>query len=179
MSTGPLEPGMETPEAIESVLRARARALTERRVHAEPEVDGAERLVVDAGGIRAALDLAGIERISALGELTPLPGAPAVVAGLAFLEGRVLPVADLSRLLGGQSEHLRTVVITGSGEGTLALGVDAYLGVRRIADDAFEAPPTPLQEPAARYASTMTRDGILLLDLESIRRDLLSGASPV
>jgi chemotaxis signal transduction protein len=102
-----------------------------------------------------------------------------VVAGLAFLEGRVLPVADLSRLLGGQSEHLRTVVITGSGEGTLALGVDAYLGVRRIADDAFEAPPTPLQEPAARYASTMTRDGILLLDLESIRRDLLSGASPV
>ena len=46
---------------------------------------------------RYALPLAAVERIVCAVEVTPLPGAPAIVLGAVDVEGRVLPVLNLRR----------------------------------------------------------------------------------
>ena len=46
---------------------------------------------------RYALSLAAVERIVRAVEVTPLPGAPAIVLGAIDVEGRVLPVLNLRR----------------------------------------------------------------------------------
>jgi purine-binding chemotaxis protein CheW len=46
---------------------------------------------------RYALPLAAVERIVGAVEVTPLPGAPAIVLGAIDVEGRVLPVLNLRR----------------------------------------------------------------------------------
>ncbi len=45
---------------------------------------------------RYALRLDAVERIVPAAELTPLPGAPAIVLGLIDVEGRIIPVVDIS-----------------------------------------------------------------------------------
>jgi chemotaxis signal transduction protein len=52
------------------------------------------------GGRRFALAMAAIERILRMAALTPLPAAPAHVAGLLNLQGAALPVVDPRPLLG-------------------------------------------------------------------------------
>ena len=49
---------------------------------------------------RYALPLVAVERIVRAVEVTPLPGAPAIVLGAIDVEGRILPVLNLWRRLG-------------------------------------------------------------------------------
>ena len=51
------------------------------------------------GDTRLALDLRWVREIVPLPHLTPVPGAPAVVAGVAALGGEVVPVLATGRLL--------------------------------------------------------------------------------
>lgn len=51
-------------------------------------------------GQRYALPLGSVERIVRAAEITPLPGAPAVVIGVISVEGRILPVVDARSRLG-------------------------------------------------------------------------------
>lgn len=46
---------------------------------------------------RYALPIAAVERIVCAVEVTPLPGAPAIVLGAIDVEGRILPVLNLRR----------------------------------------------------------------------------------
>ena len=48
-------------------------------------------------GQRYALPLAAVRRIVRAVEVTPLPGAPAIVLGAIDVEGSVLPVLDIRR----------------------------------------------------------------------------------
>ena len=52
-------------------------------------------LVFAIGGHRCALPHGGVERVLPAAELTRLPGAPGVVAGILNYRGRLLPVVDL------------------------------------------------------------------------------------
>ncbi len=54
-------------------------------------------VVFRLGEQRYALPLAAVERIVRAVEVTPLPGAPAIVLGAIDVEGRVLPVLNLWR----------------------------------------------------------------------------------
>lgn len=56
-------------------------------------------VVFRLGEQRYALPLAAVERIVRAVEVTPLPGAPAIVLGAIDVEGRVLPVLNLRRRL--------------------------------------------------------------------------------
>lgn len=55
-----------------------------------------ELLVIEIAGERRALPAQAVLEIVELGNLTPVPTAPAVVCGLIQLRGRVLPVLDLA-----------------------------------------------------------------------------------
>ena len=56
----------------------------------------------EAGGQSYALDVALVREIVRSQPVTPLPNAPALIEGVAELRGGLVPVLDLSRVLGGE-----------------------------------------------------------------------------
>jgi purine-binding chemotaxis protein CheW len=67
-----------------------------------PELITAEQplVVFRVGRFRYALPLPAVDRIVRAVEVTPLPGAPDVIAGVVNVEGRVVPVLDLRKRIG-------------------------------------------------------------------------------
>ena len=77
---------------------------------------------------RFALDVAVVQRVLRAVAVTPLPGAPAVVAGIVDLHGTVVPVVDTRAAFGLAPRRLRAsdqLVIVATSARTLALVVDA------------------------------------------------------
>lgn len=56
-----------------------------------------ECVVLCFDALRIALPLPGVERVIRAVYVTPLPGAPAIVCGVANLQGRVIPVVNMRR----------------------------------------------------------------------------------
>ena len=81
---------------------------------------------------RFALSLSAVERIVPMAEITPLPGAPEIVAGVINIRGRILPIFNVRRRFGlperevWLSDHL---IIAATSRRTVALWVDQALGV--------------------------------------------------
>ncbi len=79
-----------------------------------------------------AVDLRRVVRVLQVVEITPLPGAPAVVAGAIGLAGEVLPVIDLRARLGRPRPPVRLsdqLLIVQAKSGTVALLADTTVGV--------------------------------------------------
>jgi purine-binding chemotaxis protein CheW len=89
-------------------------------------------LVFRLDGQRYALALGSVERVIQVVELTPLPGAPAIVAGAIDVEGRILPVFCLRRRLQQPSREIipsDQLLIARIRERTVALLIDEAQGV--------------------------------------------------
>ena len=81
-------------------------------------------------------------------ELTEIPLAPDVVAGLMNLRGQIVTAIDLRRRLemdvrAGQSPPMNVVIR--STDGAISLLVDAIGDVVEVDDESFERPPETLQ----------------------------------
>lgn len=90
------------------------------------------------------VDIMAIREIRAWSPATPLPNVPAHVRGVVNLRGVVLPVLDLSQLIGwGQTEpSVRHVIIVVQVAGQLqGLMVDAVNDIVSIDLDALQPPP--------------------------------------
>ena len=92
------------------------------------------------------VDIAGVESIIKLQEITAIPHAPRFVEGVTNLRGTVLPVIDLRRRFGlpagEQNGDTRIVVVDVDGS-KVGMIVDAVTEVLRVPDEAIE-PPSPL-----------------------------------
>ena len=89
-------------------------------------------VVFRLGEQRYALPLAAVERIVRAVEVTPLPGAPAIVFGAIDVEGRVLPVLNLWRRLRLPEREIRPAdqfLIAQTARRTVVLVVDEAGGV--------------------------------------------------
>jgi purine-binding chemotaxis protein CheW len=116
---------------------------------------------------RFAADLDRVERVVAVVEATPLPGAPGMVRGIINVEGAVVPVLDLRRRLGLEAVPDRLsdrLIIARAGGGRAALAVDAVLGVERLSGMALTPPDRILPQPAKVAAVATTPDGILVIE---------------
>lgn len=100
----------------------------------------------------------------------PLAGAPPFIAGFAVIRGEPVPVVDAGRLLGAVDAEPRRFVTLRGARGTIALAVDAVLGVRTLAADQLSA-LTPLAGAVGHevIAAVGTLDAQLLLVLETAR----------
>jgi len=58
-------------------------------------------IVFTSGAVRYALELRWVREVVSLGFVTSVPTAPAALGGVCNLHGTILPVLDLSALLGG------------------------------------------------------------------------------
>jgi purine-binding chemotaxis protein CheW len=89
-------------------------------------------VVFRLGELRYALPLAVVERIVRAVEVTPLPGAPALVLGVIDVEGCVLPVFNLRRRFLLPEREVSPddqILIARTAKQRVALVVDEALGV--------------------------------------------------
>jgi purine-binding chemotaxis protein CheW len=125
------------------------------------------------------VELARVQEVLRPQPVTRLPLAPPAIAGLINLRGRIVPVVDPQRVLGGEPGTASGFVVVSSADGPVALLVDAIGDVRRT--DAAEPPPSlpagsggfgaPGEAgPAPLIACTLALPGQLLavLDLDRV-----------
>jgi purine-binding chemotaxis protein CheW len=92
-----------------------------------------------------AIDIASVQEINRVVELTRVPNTPSHVQGVMNLRGKIIPVVDLRRLLGFQARNadkqsrIMVIEIGGLVAGFL---VDSVSEVVKLPEDAVEAPPT-------------------------------------
>jgi purine-binding chemotaxis protein CheW len=119
-------------------------------------------LLIRTGPHICALSLADVVETMRPRPVEPLAGAPEVVRGLSVIRGAPVPVVDLAKLLGDGEQSVATRFVTvRTGERTVALTVDAVLGIRDI-------PPALQKEmpPLLRNARPDIVDAVSTLDSE-------------
>lgn len=93
-----------------------------------------------------------VREINQLPEITPIPQAPAAVAGVINLRDKVIPVVDLRRKfnLPARDYTRETCVIVVDGrQGQVAAIVDTVASVLPLGRDQIEAPPSLVQNTAS------------------------------
>jgi purine-binding chemotaxis protein CheW len=121
-----------------------------------------------------ALPAAQVLHLESYEAATPVPGAPAYVAGLVQVRGRLVPVVDLRARFGlpPQPHALdHRVIVVQVGPRVAGLLVDSAREVVKIETTAFEKPPELVEQAAGGFVkgiATVTKRMFLLLDVPRI-----------
>lgn len=116
---------------------------------------------------RFAVPLSRVSRVLAAVELTPVPGAPAVVVGVFYLHGDVVPVLDRRHRPASLLRTTDHFVVVRTASRTLALWADDVAGVvdAPAADlDALASPPAGPQP--FQGATRLEGDLVLIHDVD-------------
>lgn len=123
-------------------------------------------LIFTLSGISCALPLAEIERILRAVEISPVPRAPEVVMGLVNIQGQIIPVLDLRKVL-----HLPDAevglndqfIVARAKSRPVAILVDSVLGLSEL-DTAEIVPPDRLY-PGIEFLEGVVglQDGIIYI----------------
>jgi purine-binding chemotaxis protein CheW len=117
------------------------------------------------------IELTHIREIHALSELTPLPGTPAFVMGLANVRGQILSVIDIKKFFGLPEKgltDLNKVIVVRTQQMELGILADAVLGVRAIGLNELQTSLPTLTGIRAEYLRGITKDPLVVLDVEKI-----------
>ena len=88
---------------------------------------------VHLGRERYAVPIANVLEVADLGDVAPVPGAQAAVLGVCNLRGQVMPVLDLSLLLGVETEErAHRLLVTEDGGRRAGLAVDLVTDVEPL-----------------------------------------------
>lgn len=129
-------------------------------------------VIFEVAAQRFGLPLARVGQALRIVEITPLPRAPAVVAGVVNVRGNVLPVVDMRRrfrLPQRASQLSDQLLIVDSSVRRLALWVDAVGGVVEYSEQDFIAAAAVV--PGMEYLRGIARlpDGLVMIqDLEQL-----------
>lgn len=156
----------------DEVLQQRARAL----VAPPPAQTGGpgsgenacEVLSLRIGGQVYGIDAKFVREAVRMPRITPLPGLPPTLRGLANVRSRIVPVFDLRPLLnlpasGGAARE--TLLLLTCEDAEFGLAVEEVLGARSQPDAAIR-PCAPGM--AGQYLKGVCDDGLILLDLPAI-----------
>jgi purine-binding chemotaxis protein CheW len=154
------------------------------------EIDQATPLVSEIGlacfeaqGRSYALDVVLVREIVRTQEVTPLPNAPELIEGVVELRGGLVPVLDLSRVLGGDRSEVtsrsRIVVIDCDGL-LLGLCVDEATDVLSIDPALLEdVPDLATQAGYSVVRGVVRREGappVMVLAVETILENVYRSA---
>ncbi len=164
-----LEDGSDaSPEGLQQVLRARARAVAQRPAPDTPVTGQQEVFCFRIGEIRCGLFPDELVSALRLREAWRLPGMPGVVPGVIQYHGDLIAVLDLRRLLHIESGDPAMVVIASAGANRVALLADEVEGTQRLPAQSLGAVPAHLGDAYRRFVRTVAQGMILLLDLPEI-----------
>jgi purine-binding chemotaxis protein CheW len=135
-------------------------------------------LVCRAGTHLCAMPLQDVLEVMRMLPIEQLSGAPSYVRGLCIIRGSPVPVVDTGLLIGDQVTRPERLVAISIGGRSVALAVEAVVGIRAIGVGASEQLPPLLRDAAVEAVAAIgTLDGELLLFLRTARivpEDLLS-----
>ena len=126
-----------------------------------------DRLVVFAlGDQRYGLPLSAVERIVRAVAVTALPQAPDIVLGVVNVQGQLIPVINLRRRFRLAEHEIALsdqIVIASTSRWTVALVVDAVIGVLEYSKEEIVAVQGLL--PELRYVEGVVKldDGLILI----------------
>ncbi len=102
--------------------------------------------------------------------LEPVTDVPPFVSGLSIIRGTPVPVVDLAALFGAAQSHPARLITLRIEARTVALAVDAVIGLRTIpAQSLQDLPPLLRDGNGERISALGTLDAQLLLLLQSGR----------
>lgn len=133
-------------------------------LHVVFKVDGAEYVL-------PASDVLQMESFTGA---TPVPGAPAHVAGLVQVRGRVIPVVDARMRFGlpALERSLDTRVVVGQlGTRTVGLLVDSAREVLKLDPAKFQPPPPLVAEGSRGFVKAVAQVGprlVMLIDFPRV-----------
>lgn len=138
------------------------------------------------GNASYAVAAADVLHLESYESATHVPGAPAYVAGLVQVRGRLVPVVDLRARFGlpagdatPAAQLDRRVVVVQVGGRVAGLLADSAREVIQLDPDRFERPPEIVERTAAGFVkavATVARRMFLIVDLPRIIGEELSHA---
>lgn len=132
-----------------------------------------ELFCVDMGGERYAVEANLVHEVVRLPAVTPLPGAPPFLLGVAAHRGEVVPVVDLSRLMGRGEARVtarsRMAIVRLEGM-VVALLADGVEGLTRIKASLLEPPPVGATQRGAEFLAGVSSDPLGNFAMLDLRR---------
>ena len=126
------------------------------------------------GGETYGMDIAAIQEIIRMPEITPIPRAAPDVEGVVNLRGRIVPIVDLRARLGlpvaARTSSARVIVVQ-VGENTVGLIVDGVTGVLRLSASSIEPPSELVSAVEENHIRGVGKAGdtlIILLNVDTI-----------
>src|SRR5271163_1675740 len=167
-----LAPGLEEKRKI---LRHRARLLAASS-QADATAPRSLPQIVEfvLGPERYGIESSRIREIYPLNEFTPMPCTPAFVLGLVNVRGQILSIINIKKLFDLPEKgltDLNKIIIVHARHMELGILADAILGTRSIAlEELHPALPT-LTGIREEYLKGITKDPLVVLDVEKILAD--------
>lgn len=161
-----------------AILKRRAAALARPFAHVTGRAGENAVLVTQVGKARYAARLEALCAVVPLPQLTRIPRAPAFLAGLAPLHGRILTIVDLGVLMGEAELTLpRFGLIVEVGGEPFGIGVPALVGLEPDRSTPGTAVPAAVPEPARHLIDAVSPDGVCRLNLPRLVEMLTSSKS--
>ena len=154
------------------VMNERAQRLARRKSHQEQRQVTAEIIVVGVGRQRFGLPVNGVAEIVRRPPLTPLPGLPDHLPGLAVVRGQLFCTVDLGHWLGATRAPGAAagylVLLEAQGGRPLGLLVSRVEGLREVYADEVAEHLARDRAEERRPVSFTTRDLVAVLDLAQL-----------
>ena len=144
--------------------------------HIDKQKDGTETELLSflVGGQDYSVDIMSVREIRGGATATSLPHSPDYVRGVINLRGTVLPIMDLSKRLGMNTEvdsDRNVIIVVAIEERTVGLMVDAVSDILAIPEEEMQPPPEMPADNERNFVSALTIvDGrmIRILDLNAV-----------
>ena len=125
------------------------------------------------GGAEYVVDAKDVLHLETFTEATHIPGAPAFVAGLVQVRGKLVPVVDLRRRFGldaGERGLDNRVIVVKVGTRVAGLLVDSAREVVQLDETAFTPPPDLVDAQASGFVRAVTTHAQRLLLVVDVPR---------
>jgi purine-binding chemotaxis protein CheW len=149
----------------EEILRRRAERLAETKGEGVLRRVDVQVALVGIGAQRVGIPAESLRELVPLPDITPLPGLPPWLLGIAQVRGELLGVVDLASIFGAAGEQPSVLVVVEGAGGPLGLAVQSVLGFRDVYEDELS---DEMGMDPGRPIRAMTRDLVLLLDVERL-----------
>lgn len=131
-------------------------------------------VIFELGSEHFGIDIASVEGINKILDITKVPQAPACVEGIANLRGQVIPVVDLHKRFGMPAVALSNesrIVVANLGSTKIGMIVSSVSEVLTIDDSTIEPPPSMVSNINSTYIvgiANIDKHLVILLDLAKV-----------
>jgi purine-binding chemotaxis protein CheW len=121
-----------------------------------------------------AFELPCVREVGALVELTPLPGVPRHIMGIACIHGQIIAVVDLRKIFNLPERGLRDsrqVIVLQSATMEFGILAERVVGIRRLSLAGLQTSLPTLTDVRAAYLTGITPEGTVVLSAAKLLAD--------